>query len=213
MRPDVLVELKQLRLYGMAGAWSDLVDQGQPLDLSQWLIEHLLQAEHADRAMRSVRHQLTLARFPLHRDLAGFDFTDTPIDRDLIDRLADLSFTEAAHNVVFVGGPGTGKTHLAIALGLAGVTRHNRRVRFFSTVDLVNALEQEKAQGKAGRIAASLMRLDLVILDELGYLPFSPAGGALLVPPAQQALRAHQRRSSPPTSTSPNGPACSATPR
>jgi DNA replication protein DnaC len=128
MRPDVLVELKQLRLYGMAGAWSDLVDQGQPLDLSQWLIEHLLQAEHADRAMRSVRHQLTLARFPLHRDLAGFDFTDTPIDRDLIDRLADLSFTEAAHNVVFVGGPGTGKTHLAIALGLAGVTRHNRRV-------------------------------------------------------------------------------------
>ncbi len=148
MRPDVLVELKQLRLYGMAGAWSDLVDQGQPLDLSQWLIEHLLQAEHADRAMRSVRHQLTLARFPLHRDLAGFDFTDTPIDRDLIDRLADLSFTEAAHNVVFVGGPGTGKTHLAIALGLAGVTRHNRRVRFFSTVDLVNALEQERP--KAG---------------------------------------------------------------
>ena len=180
MRPDVLVELKQLRLYGMAGAWSDLVDQGQPLDLSQWLIEHLLQAEHADRAMRSVRHQLTLARFPLHRDLAGFDFTDTPIDRDLIDRLADLSFTEAAHNVVFVGGPGTGKTHLAIALGLAGVTRHNRRVRFFSTVDLVNALEQEKAAGKAGRLALSLRSMDLVILDELGYLPFSQAGGALL---------------------------------
>jgi DNA replication protein DnaC len=180
MRPDVLVELKQLRLYGMAGAWSDLVDQGQPLDLSQWLIEHLLQAEHTDRAMRSVRHQLTLARFPLHRDLAGFDFADTPIDRDLIDRLADLSFTEAAHNVVFVGGPGTGKTHLAIALGLTGVTRHNKRVRFFSTVDLVNALEQEKAQGKAGRIAASLMRMDLVVLDELGYLPFSQAGGALL---------------------------------
>ena len=89
MRPEVLVELKQLRLYGMAGAWSDLVDQGQPLDTAQWLIEHLLQAEHTDRAMRSVRHQLTLARFPLHRDLAGFDFEGTPIDHDLIDRLAD----------------------------------------------------------------------------------------------------------------------------
>ena len=178
----MLVELKQLRLYGMVGAWSVLVDQGQPLDSSKWLLEHLVQAEHADRAMRSVRHQLTLARFPLHRDLSGFEFDGTPIDRELIERLADLGFTDAAHNVVLVGGPGTGKTHLAIALGLAGVTRHGKRVRFFSTVDLVNALEQEKAQGKAGRLAASLTRLDLVILDELGYLPFSQAGGALLFP-------------------------------
>jgi len=79
-----------------------------------------------------------------------------------------------------VGGPGTGKTHLATALGIAGITEHGKRVRFHSTVDLVNALEQEKAQGKAGRIAASLLRMDLVILDELGYLPFSQAGGALL---------------------------------
>ena len=81
---------------------------------------------------------------------------------------------------MLVGGPGTGKTHLATAIGVAGITRHGRRVRFYSTVDLVNALEQEKAQGKAGRIAASLLRMDLVILDELGYLPFSQAGGALL---------------------------------
>jgi DNA replication protein DnaC len=82
--------------------------------------------------------------------------------------------------VVLIGGPGTGKTHLAIALGVAGVTRQSRRVRFYSTVDLVNALEQEKAQGKAGRIAATLLNVDLVVLDELGYLPFSQAGGALL---------------------------------
>ena len=79
-----------------------------------------------------------------------------------------------------IGGPGTGKTHLATALGISGLTHHARRVRFYSTVDLVNALEQEKAQGRAGRIAMSLMRMDLVILDELGYLPFSQAGGALL---------------------------------
>ncbi len=150
------------------------------MDAERWLIEHLVQAEHTDRAMRSVRNQLHLARFPLHRDLTGFQFEGTPIDQALIARLADASFTEAAHNVVFVGGPGTGKTHLAIALGHAAVTRHGKRVRFFSTVDLVNALEQEKAKGKAGRIAASLMRRDLVVLDELGYLPFSPSGGALL---------------------------------
>jgi DNA replication protein DnaC len=180
MRPDVLVELKALRLYGMVGAWSELIEQDHPLDSSRWLIEHLVRAEYADREVRSVRHQLTLARFPLHRDLAGFEFEGTPIDRTLIDRLAEASFTDAAHNVVFVGGPGTGKTHLAIALGHAAVTRHGKRVRLFSTVDLVNALEQEKNQGRAGRIAASLMRMDLVILDELGYLPFSPSGGALL---------------------------------
>ena len=95
-------------------------------------------------------------------------------------QLTEAKFTEAAHNVVMVGGPGTGKTHLAIAIGVAGITKHGKRVRFYSTVDLVNALEQEKAQGKAGRIATSLLRMDLVILDELGYLPFSQAGGALL---------------------------------
>ena len=180
MRPDLLLELKQLRLYGMASAWSELVDQGQPLDASKWLLEHLVQAEHTDRAMRSVRHQMTLARFPVHRDLSGFDFDGTPIDRALIEKLSDLSFTDAAHNLVFVGGPGTGKTHLATALGIAGVTRHGKRVRFFSTVDLVNALEREKAQNHTGRIAASLQRMDLVILDELGYLPFTQSGGALL---------------------------------
>jgi len=179
---EVLVELKALRLHGMAGAWTDLEGLGpnSGVDTARWLIEHLLQAEHEDRAMRSVRHQLQSARFPVHRDLAGFDFDASVVDRKLVDQLASMAFTQAAHNVVLVGGPGTGKSHLATALGVAGITQHGQRVRFYSTVDLVNALEQEKAQGRAGRIANSLQRMDLVILDELGYLPFSQAGGALL---------------------------------
>jgi len=182
MTRDVTVELKQLRLHGMAGAWADLVEQGSSagLDSSRWLIEHLLQAEGTDRAMRSVSHQMHAARFPVHRDIAGFDFEVSPVDRKLVTTLATGAFTDDAHNVVLVGGPGTGKTHLATAIGVSGITRHGKRVRFYSTVDLVNALEQEKAQGKAGRIASSLLRMDLVILDELGYLPFSQAGGALL---------------------------------
>jgi DNA replication protein DnaC len=179
---DLLGELKQLRLHGMASTWSDLVEQGPSagLDSARWLIEQLLQAETTDRAMRSVSHQMHVARFPVHRDLAGFDFEDASVDRKLVSQLADLSFTEVAQNVVLIGGPGTGKTHLAIAIGISGITRHGHRVRFYSTVDLVNALEQEKAHGKPGRIAASLLRMDLVILDELGYLPFSQVGGALL---------------------------------
>jgi DNA replication protein DnaC len=179
---DIQAELKGLRLHGMASAWADLLEQGANSDLaaSRWLIEHLLQAEEVNRHMRSIAHQTKVARFPVHRDLAGFDFEASSVDKALILKLADLSFTEGAQNAVLIGGPGTGKTHLATALGISGLTHHGKRVRFYSTIDLVNALEQEKAQGKAGRIALSLMRMDLVILDELGYLPFSQAGGALL---------------------------------
>lgn len=179
---DVQSELKALRLNGMASAWADLMEQdgGSTVQSSRWLVEHLLQAEDVDRHMRSIAHQMKAARFPIHRDLAGFDFDASPVDKVLIKKLADLSFTEVAQNVVLIGGPGTGKTHLATALGISGLTHHSKRVRFYSTVDLVNALEQEKAKGNPGRIAMSLMRMDLVILDELGYLPFSQAGGALL---------------------------------
>lgn len=73
-----------------------------------------------------------------------------------------------------------GKTHLATAIGVQAIVHHHRRVRFVSTIELVNALEQEKREGKPGRLANRLVHTDLVILDELGYLPFSQAGGALL---------------------------------
>jgi DNA replication protein DnaC len=185
MRRDISTELKELRLHGMAQAWDELTThEGQANDVgiqtSRWLIEHLLQAEHTQRALASVRHQMKAARFPLHRDLAGFDFEGTKVDKRLVNQLSTLDFTDTAQNAVLIGGPGTGKTHLATAIGVAGITTKGKRVRFYSTVDLVNELEKEKRESKAGRIASALMRMDLVILDELGYLPFSQAGGALL---------------------------------
>jgi DNA replication protein DnaC len=178
---DVTTELKELRLHGMSSAWKDLIDQGtMSTESSRWLIEHLLQAEHTDRAMRSVSHQMNAAKFPVHRDLAGFDFASSTVDQHLVKQLATLSFTDTAQNAVLIGGPGTGKTHLATAIAVSGIASQGKRVRFYSTVDLVNVLEREKRDGKAGRLAMSLMRMDLVILDELGYLPFSQVGGALL---------------------------------
>ena len=181
MQSDVASELKELLLHGMVGAWTDLLAQGESSTTSSTLlIEHLLQAEHTDRAMRSVRHQLSAAKFPIHRDLAGFDFACSKVDQALVKQLATLAFTDTAQNAVLIGGPGTGKTHLATAMAVAGIVSKGKWVRFFSMVDLVNVLEREKRDGKAARLALSLMRMDLVILDKLGYLPFSQAGGALL---------------------------------
>jgi DNA replication protein DnaC len=144
------------------------------------IISQLLKAEVAEREVRSTAYQIKAARFPAYKDLAGFDFASSEINEAMARQLHRGEFIDGADNVVLIGGPGTGKTHIATALGIQAVEHLRKKVRFFATVDLVNALEQEKAMNKAGQLAERLLRLDLIILDELGYLPFSPSGGALL---------------------------------
>ena len=181
MSAEIVSRLKALKLHGMAANWPELVARCRHAALEpEQLVEQLLDAEGAERTVRSIAYQMTAARFPAHRDLAGFDFTASAVDEALVRKLHTTQFTEAAHNVVLIGGPGTGKTHLATALGIEAVQRHGKRVRFHSTIELVNALEAEKAAGKAGQIAHRLTYVDMLVLDELGYLPFSQAGGALL---------------------------------
>ena len=144
------------------------------------ILDSLLDAEAADRDVRTIKYQLKTAKFPVCRDLVGFTFEETPIDQELILSLHRCEFIEGSQNLVFVGGPGTGKTHLATALAVEAIQKYRYRARFFSTIELVNALELEKKAGQQGKIAARLQNVDCVILDELGYLPLSQTGGALL---------------------------------
>jgi DNA replication protein DnaC len=178
---DISHTFKTLKLYGMAQCWSELTVEGLGVSSEcEAVIRQLMTAETSDRAVRSVHYQMKAAKFPIHRDLASFNFAESQADRGMIEQLSQLRFTETAQNVVMVGGTGTGKSHLATALGVKAISEYGKRVRFFSTVDLANALELEKSAGKHGRMANTLLHVDLVILDELGYLPFSQSGGALL---------------------------------
>ena len=177
---DRLAHLNALHLYGRATAWSELLAEGprQPVQPETWM-DRLIEAELADRQARSLRCQLKAARFPVHRDLTGIDWAETPLSKADVEALATATFMETAQNLILAGGTGTGKTHVATALGVAAI-HQRKRVRFYNAVDLVNQLEREKQQGKAGNMARQLVQADAVILDELGYLPFPASGGALL---------------------------------
>lgn len=122
-------------------------------------------SELTEREVRSLAYQMKVAKFPAYRDLMGFDFTCSEVDEALV-RLRRCKFL--ASNVVLVGGPGTGETHIGTAIGVQAVEHHHRRVRFYSIIELVNTLELEKAAGKPGHLATRLMYADLVILDENG---------------------------------------------
>jgi len=181
MSAQIIAQLKALSLHGMAASFPEVAAQARHAEFSpESFMQQLMAAESAQRVVRSTAYQMGVAKFPVHRDLAGFEFEQSGVDEALVRRLQSTEFTTGAHNAVFIGGPGTGKTHLATAIGVEAIQKNAKRVRFFSTVELVNALEQEKAHGKAGQLAYKLMYVDLVILDELGYMPFSQAGGALL---------------------------------
>ena len=170
----------ELKLYGMKAAFDEIMAtavkrQHEP----QRIVGDLLSAEINEKQARSIKYQLTIAKLPLAKDLGDFQFEGTPINETLVNDLAGGGFIAQQRNAVLVGGTGTGKTHLAIAIARSCI-RSGSRGRFYNVVDLVNRLETETRNGRQGRIADQLTRMDFLILDELGYLPFAQSGGQLL---------------------------------
>ena len=179
-RADILTAMDTLKLYGMKGAFDAVIAaavkrQHEP----QRVVGDLLTAEIAEKQARSIKYQITIAKLPLAKEIEEFDFPGTPVNESLVRDLAGGDFLAHQRNVVLVGGTGTGKTHLAIAIARA-LIRNGARGRFFNVVDLVNRLEAEARAGRQGRIADILSRKNFVILDEPGYLPFAQSGGQLL---------------------------------
>ena len=179
-RTEILGLMGELKLYGMRSAFDEIITtavkrQHEP----PRIVGDLLKAEIAEKQARSIKYQLTIAKLPLAKDITDFEFDGTPINDSLVRDLAGGGFITQQRNVVLVGGTGTGKTHLAIAIARSCI-RSGARGRFFNVVDLVNKLEAEGRAGRQGRLADYLTRMDFVILDELGYLPFAQSGGQLL---------------------------------
>lgn len=179
-RTQVLDLMGSLKLYGMRNAYDEVMATGiKRQHEPPRIVGDLLTAEIAEKQARSIKYQLTVAKLPLAKDLEEFDFAGTPVNEALVRELAGGSFVVDQRNAVLIGGTGTGKSHLAIAIGRS-LIRNGSRGRFYNVVDLVNRLETEHCSGRQGRLADYLTRLDFVILDELGYLPFAQAGGQLL---------------------------------
>jgi DNA replication protein DnaC len=179
-RTQIFDLMGELKLYGMKAAFDEIMAtaikrQHEP----QRIVGDLLTAEINEKQARSIKYQLTIAKLPLAKDIDDFQFDGTPINQTLVNDLAGGGFIAQQRNVVLVGGTGTGKTHLAIAISRSCI-RDGARGRFYNVVDLVNRLETETRNGRQGRLAEHLTRMDFVVLDELGYLPFAQSGGQLL---------------------------------
>jgi len=179
-RAEILATMSELKLYGMKAAFDEIITtavkrQHEP----QRVVGDLLTAEISEKQARSIKYQIAIAKLPLAKDIDDFRFDNTPVNETLVRDLARGDFLAQQRNVVLIGGTGTGKTHLAIAMARACI-RDGARGRFFNVVDLVNKLEAESRSGRQGRLADYLCRKDFVVFDELGYLPFAQAGGQLL---------------------------------
>jgi DNA replication protein DnaC len=193
--PTVLLDhyLGQLKLPTIRREYKSMALQcaQERADYPAYLLR-LAERELLDRERRAAERRIKAATFPVLKTMDAFDFAAQPsINQALARQLVGGEFIDRKENVLLIGNSGTGKTHLATALGLAACAM-GRRVRFFSAAALVTALLERREERTLGRTLKALERLDLVILDELGYIPFSKAGAELLF---EVVSRAYERTS------------------
>jgi len=211
-RSEILEMMTTLQLAGMRSTYDEIVSVGIKRQHGiERVIGALLKAEIAAKQVRSINYQMGIAKLPLVKELADLELGATPINAELVEQLSGGGFLDSQRNVVLIGGTGTGKSHIAIGMARS-IIRSGRKARFFNAVDLVNRLETEAKLGRHGRLADGLARVDLVILDELGYLPFCP----IRRPTAVASDSRLYKRASITVTTNlafPNGRPCLVTPR
>jgi len=185
--------LKELKLPTMLREYASLssICTTDRSDYPTYLLR-LCERELIDRERRAAERRIQAARFPVIKTLDSFDFTAQPsINQALIQQLMSGEYIDRRENVLLVGNSGTGKTHLATALAFAACAQ-GRRVRFFTVTALVTALLEAREERQLERTLKNLQRYHLVVLDELGYVPFSKAGAELLF---EVVSRAYERQS------------------
>ncbi len=183
MTNDLLLRsyLKRLRLPVMAQNYARLSEEAAASNQTfpDYLLA-LIEGEVLQREENTQKLRLNKARFPVMKTLDSFEFTALPsLNKALVLELSRGSYMEKSENVIFIGSYGTGKTHLAISLGV-NACRQGKRVRFYTAAGLINDLLEAQAQLRIGKLDASLARYDLIILDELGFVPFSKEGAEVL---------------------------------
>ena len=179
-REDIIAIMKELRFTGMLESYDEVIDDTIRRKASlNYGLHKLLKSEQKTRKLRTIQSRISTANFPEKKDIDNFIFTGTPINQEQIMHLYSCEFVKTSRNIVLIGGTGTGKTHLAITFSAKAV-RNGCKARFFNLVDLANQLEVEKTTGNIGKLALSIAKADILVLDELGYLPFSKNGGQLI---------------------------------
>ena len=180
VREESIALMKELRLCGLMEGYDEILEDGRRTrKLPEKIILELLQAEQNYRRTKSCAYRMKQAGFPSMKELSAYDFSKSAVNESQIRYIHEGDFLKDKSNIIFVGGSGTGKTHLATSTGIS-LIRMNKSVLFYNVVDLANELEKEKQKGQSGKLVRKILRNDCCIMDELGYLPFSRAGGQLL---------------------------------
>lgn len=183
MEQDLLLKsyLKRLRLPAMAQAYPKVGQEAAHSNAryEQYLLT-LLEQEVLQREANQQKRRLLQARFPVLRTLDSFDFTALPtLNKAKVLDLSRGEYIDKRSNIILVGDVGTGKTHVAVSLGVCAC-RQGKRVRFYTAAGLINELVEAQAENRLSKLQAQLLKQDLIILDEVGFIPFSPAGAQLL---------------------------------